>query len=593
VGETRKIAAILVSDVVGYSRLTGADEDRILARLRSLRSDLIDPTLSVHHGRVVKRTGDGSIVEFRSVVDAVNCAIEVQRAMIERNAEVAPDKRIEFRIGIHLGDVVEEADGDLMGDGVNIAARLESIAAPGAICLSEQAYWQVKGRLDLAVTDLGAAQLKNIAEPIRVYALDVGMPSVAKPAPTPVPEKSAPPRLSIVVLPFANIGGDPEQEHFVDGVTESLTTDLSRIRGSFVIGRNTAFTYKGKAVDLKQIGRELNVRYVLEGSVQRGGNRMRVNVQLIDAEAGSHLWAERFDKPLADLFDMQDEIVARLAGALNTQLVTAEARRAEQVPTPNSMDLYFQGLAWLNKGFTPDNVVHARSFFDRALSADPDNVDALVGAARADSLAGSYSFVADPIAAFAAAEAKLTKVLSSVPDHPRGHMLSGLVDIFTRRAAQGIAECEHALALDRNLAQAHSFIGRGKIFVGRAEETETHVAEALRLSPRDTLAYTWMMHAGVAKLHLGSWEQAATWLRGAIEANRNFPPAYFWLAAALMQSGRLDEARSAVKAGLALNPTFAVSRARAGWTAMSDDPTYLAQLEPILDGLRKAGLPEE
>ena len=342
--ETRKLAAILVSDVVGYSRLTGADEDRILARLRALRSDLIDPTIAVHHGRVVKRTGDGSIVEFRSVVDAVNCAIEVQRAMVERNAGVAPDKRIEIRIGIHLGDVVEEADGDLMGDGVNIAARLEGIAKPGAICLSEQAYWQVKGRLVLAATDLGPTQLKNIAEPIRAYALDVGMPAMAKPAPAEALEKSAPPRLSMVVLPLANIGGDPEQEHFVDGVTESLTTDLSRIRGAVVIARNTAFTYKGKHVDLKQIGSELNVRYVLEGSVQRGGNRMRVNVQLIDAESGNHLWAERFDKPLTDLFDMQDEIVARLAGALNAQLVVAEARRAEKAPNPELDGPLFSGF---------------------------------------------------------------------------------------------------------------------------------------------------------------------------------------------------------------------------------------------------------
>src|ERR1700727_2036440 len=268
-GETRKIAAI----VVGYSRLAGADEERTLARLRALRSDLIDPTIAVHHGRVVKRTGDGSILQFRSVVDAVNCAIEVQRAMVERNAEVAPERRIEFRIGIHLGDVVEEADGDLMGDGVNIAARLEGIAKPGGICISEQAYWQVKGRLDLKVSDLGPVPLKNIAEPMRVYALDVGTPAVAKPAPTPVPEKSAPPRLSMVVLPFANIGGDPEQDYFVDGVTESLTTDLSRISGSFVIARNTAFAYRGTAPDARQIGRELNVRYLLEGSVQRAGQR--------------------------------------------------------------------------------------------------------------------------------------------------------------------------------------------------------------------------------------------------------------------------------------------------------------------------------
>ena len=422
---TRKIAAILVADVVGYSRLAGADEDRTLSRLRGLRSDLIDPAIAAHHGRIVKRTGDGSLIEFRSVVDAVRCAIEVQNGMVERNAGLPPERRIEFRVGIHLGDVVEEADGDLMGDGVNIAARLEGIAKPGAICLSEDAYRQVKGRLDLAVTDLGPTQLKNIAEPIRVYSLEVGQPAQAKPAPAPAPEKSAPPRLSIVVLPFANIGGDPEQEHFVDGVTESLTTDLSRIRGAVVIARNTAFTYKGKPLDVKTIGRELNVRYVLEGSVQRGGNRMRVNVQLIDAETGNHLWAERFDKPLADLFDMQDEIVARLASALNAQLVAAEARRAEQAPNPNSMDLYFQGLAWFNKGVTPDNVAQARSFFDRALAADPDNVDALIGSARADAVEGAISFVTDPMAAFAAAEAKLTKALSSVPDHARGHMYVG------------------------------------------------------------------------------------------------------------------------------------------------------------------------
>ena len=591
-GETRKIAAILCSDVVGYSRLAGADEDRVLARLRALRSDLIDPTIAVHNGRVVKRTGDGSIVEFRSVVDAVRCAIEVQNAMVERNAGVPEDRRILFRIGIHLGDVVEESDGDLMGEGVNIAARLEGIAAPGAICLSEDAYRQVKGRLDFAVTDLGPTQLKNIAEPIRVYALDVGAPAHAKPTPPPASEKSGPPRLSIVVLPFANIGGDLSHEHFVDGVTESLTTDLSRIRGAVVVARNTAFTYKGKPLDVKQIGRELNVRYVLEGSVQRGGNRMRVNVQLIDAETGNHLWAERFDKPLADLFDMQDEIVARLAGALNAQLVAAEARRAEQAPNPDSMDLYFQGLAWFNKGVNPDNVARAQSFFERALTADPDNIEALIGSARADELAGANSFVADPTVAFAAAEAKLTKALSSVPDHARGHMYLGFIDILTKRAARGIAECEHALALDRNLASAHSIIGYGKIYIGRAEETEAHIGEALRLSPRDTMAYQWLNVAGIAKNHLGLWEQAVAWFRRSIEANRNFPHSHFVLGAALAQLGRLDEARSAVKAGLALNPAFSISRARAAWTAMSDDPTYLAQLEPVFEGMRKAGVPE-
>ena len=320
---------------------------------------------------------------------------------------------------------------------------------------------------------------------------------------------------------------------------------------------------------------------------------MRVNVQLIDAETGNHLWAERFDKPLADLFDMQDEIVARLAGTLNAQLVAAEARRAEQAPNPNSMDLYFQGMAWLNKGRTPDHVAQARSFFDRALSADPDNVDALVGSAGADAAAGVYLFVTDPMAAFAAAEAKLTKALSSVPDHARGHLLLGFVEIVTKRAAEGIAECEHALAAGSKSRRRPFRYWIGKVFIGHAEETEAHIAEALRLSPRDTLAYIWMTTAGTAKLHLGSYEQAVAWFRRAIEANRNYPQAYLNLAAALAQLGRLDEAHSVVKAGLALNPAYTVSRRRASWTAQSDDPTYLAQLEPIFDGMRKAGVPEQ
>ena len=347
--ETRKITAILVADVVGYSRLAGADEDRTLSRLRGLRSDLIDPAIAAHHGRVVKRTGDGSLIEFRSVVDAVRCAIEVQNGLIERNAGLPPERRIEFRVGIHVGDVVEESDGDLMGDGVNIAARLEGICAPGAICLSEDAYRQVKGRLDLAVTDLGPTQLKNIAEPVRVYSLEVGKPAQAKPAeaksalepkwprararrwdrrarrdrgrrlvPCEPPDdivSNAPAEaahLSIVVLPFTNLSGDPAQDYFADGITENLTTDLSRIRNSFVIARNTAFTYKGKNLDAKEIGKELGVRYVLEGSVQRDQNRVRVNAQLIDAESGAHLWAERFEEDVADLFKLQDQVVATI-----------------------------------------------------------------------------------------------------------------------------------------------------------------------------------------------------------------------------------------------------------------------------------------
>ena len=387
--ELRKLAAILVTDIVGYSRLAGADEDRILARLRTLRSDLIEPTISVHRGRVVKGTGDGFIVEFRSVVDAVRCAIELQHGLMERNAGLPPERRIEFRVGIHLGDVVEESDGDLMGDGVNIAARLEGIAKPGAICLSEDAYRQVKGRLDLMVNDLGQTELKNIAEPIRVYSLEVGAAAQVSPAPSPAPaEKPAPPRLSIVVLPFTSLGVDVEHEMFVDGVTESLTTDLSRINNAVVVSRNTAFTYKGKSVDAKQIGRDLNVRYVLEGSIQRGGSRMRINVQLIDAITGNHLWADRFDKPMADLFDMQDEIVSQLANQLRPELLAAEAKRAETVTDPDSVDLYFQGIQWFSKG-GPDNIERARGYFERAVALDPTNIDALVGAARADVLVGA------------------------------------------------------------------------------------------------------------------------------------------------------------------------------------------------------------
>ena len=372
--ETRKIAAILVADIVGYSRLAGADEERTLARLRALRSDLFDPTIAVHHGRIVKRTGDGALVEFRSVVDAVRCAVEVQKGMVERNAGLPEDRRIEFRIGVHLGDVVEEADDDLMGDGVNVAARLEGVAAPGGICLSEDAWRQVKGRIDLPAEDLGPIPLKNIAEPIRVFALAVDGQSSPK---APAPPAEAAPRLSIVVLPFLNLGGGPEQDHFVDGITESLTSDLSRISGAFVIARNTAFTYKGKAVDVREIGRDLNVRYVLEGSVQRGGARMRVSVQLIDAGTGSHLWSERFDKPVADLFDMQDEIVSRLANRLGQELAVAEARRAEGVVNPNSMDHYFLGLALYHRNGA-EFLHQAREHFDRALELDPDNVDALV-----------------------------------------------------------------------------------------------------------------------------------------------------------------------------------------------------------------------
>jgi TolB-like protein/class 3 adenylate cyclase/Flp pilus assembly protein TadD len=589
VSETRKLAAILVSDVVGYSRLTGADEDRILARLRTLRSDMIDPTIAVHHGRIVKRTGDGEIVEFRSVVDAVRCAIEVQSGLAERNACLPPEKRIEYRIGIHVGDIVEESDGDLMGDGVNIAARLEAVCEPGGVCLSEDAYRQVRDRLKEAFVDLGEKALKNIARPVRVYGL---APDSSGKTPTAKaePERREPPRLSLVVLPFANIGGDPEQEYFADGITESLTTDLSRLSGAFVIGRSTAFSYKGKSPDLKRAGYELNVRYVLDGSVQRSGNRMRVNVQLIEAETGGHLWADRFDSPVSDLFDMQDEIVARLANALNAQLVFAEARRAERAPNPDSIDLCFQGMSAYNKGMNPSHLLEARTLFERALALDPGNVHAIVGAALANGMFAGAHMSDDRATLLGAAEALAVKALSIAPENALAHLSLGVAQMFTNRAAQGIQEFERAVAIDRNLAAAHAYIGWAKNFVGRGEETAAHIEDALRLSPRDTAVYLWRTFNGSVKIFLAKDEEAAGELRRAVEANRNFAVAHLLLAVALAGLERLEEARLEAREALSIDPTFTIRRYRDD--APSDNPVFLAGRQRIYELMRKAGLPE-
>ena len=584
--ETRKLAAILVFDIVGFSRLARADEDRILARLRTLRSDLIDPTIAVHRGRIVKRTGDGSVVEFRSVVDAVRCAIEVQSGLAERNAGLPPEKRIEFRVGIHVGDVVEESDGDLMGDGVNIAARLEGICEPSEIVLSGTAYEHARDRLKEAFVDLGEKALKNIARPVRVYTLKL---AGAAPASAAVAEKSSPPHLSIVVLPFGNLAGDAEQNYFVDGVTESLTTDLSQMSGMLVIGRNTAFSYRGRPVDLKQIGRELNVRYVLEGSVQRSANRMRVNVQLIDTESGNHLWADRFDKPVADLFDMQDEIVARLANALNAQLIIAEARRAERTPSPDSMDLYFRGMSAYNKGLTPDNLSEARKLFERALALDPGNVDAIVGAALASIVLVGMHLSDDRAARLVAAEALAVKALSIAPEKASGHLCLGVVYIYTNRAAQGISEFERALAIDRNLAAAHAYIGLAQNFVGRGEETAGHIEDALRLSPRDTAVYLWRSFNGSVKVFLGKNEEAVGELRRAIEANRNIATTHFYLAIALAELGRLDETRLEARECLSIDPTL-IRRYRGD--APSDSPIFMSRRRQIYEIMRNIGVPE-
>jgi TolB-like protein/class 3 adenylate cyclase len=397
----RRLSAIVAADVAGYSRLMGLDEVGTARALREYRA-VSDKLVAKHGGRIVKTTGDGLLLEFASVVDALECAVAMQTVMAQLNENVPQEQRMLLRIGINLGDILIEGD-DISGDGVNIAARLEGIAEPGGICISSSVYDQVRGKVAVEFSDLGEQSLKNIARPVRAYAVvrdnldaetGVGHATLGQSAP----------HLSIVVLPFANIGGDAEQDYFVDGVTECLTTDLSRIAGAVVIARKTAFTFKGKAVDVKRIGRELNVRYVLEGSVQRGGQRVRINVQLIDAETGNHLWAERFDKAAADLFDMQDEIVSRLANALDAQLVAAEARRAANTLHPSSMDAYFQGKANLNRGITPEFLAQAQGFFERALALDPRNVDALWGAALVDVSIGAGFLTDERIARFAAAE---------------------------------------------------------------------------------------------------------------------------------------------------------------------------------------------
>jgi TolB-like protein/class 3 adenylate cyclase len=585
----RRLSAILAADVAGYSRLMHDDEEATHAKLSALLADGVEPAIAEHGGRIVKHTGDGFLAEFSSAVEAVRAALKFQKDIKELTATDAEDRRIAFRVGVNIGDVIVE-NHDIFGDGVNIAARLENIAEPGGICVSSFVYDQVRSKVGFDFTDLGEQNLKNIARPVRAYAVIYHEGGLGTQSLSVAPSVSSPPRLSIVVLPFANIGGNPEQDYFVDGVTESLTTDLSRISGSFVIARNSAFSYKGKSVDVRQVGRELNVRYVLEGSVQRAGVRFRVNVQLIDAETGNHLWAERFDKPVADLFDVQDEIVSRLANTLESQLFEVEARRAERSPHPDATDLYFQGWAVANKGITPEYMTRARSFFERALALDPKNIEALVGMASIDlGMAANY-LVDDGVTRLRLAEDALIRALTLAPQHARAHMSLGIVFIYTNRAAQGIAQCEQALLLDRNLAGAYGFIGLGKNFLGRGEETEAHIQEALRLSPRDTVAYWWMTFVGGSKLQLNSDTEAVVWLRRSIEANPNWPLSHFLLAAALTLSGSLDEGRTAAQAGLALDPSFSLRRFLS--LGASSNPKFIATGMRIVGGMVTSGVPE-
>jgi adenylate cyclase len=634
--ETRKIAAILVSDVVGYSRLAGADEDRILARLRTLRSDLIDPLISVHHGRIVKRTGDGSIIEFRSVVDAVRLAIEVQSAMVERNAEVSEDRRILFRLGIHLGDVVEESDGDLMGDGINIAARIESVCGPGGVCLSEDAYRQVKGRLDLAVTDLGPIPLKNIAEPIRVYSLRVGVPAQAKPAmprgpPAPKKRSALSPlaaalvallvliaggtwwflnanrpaavaskapaeaaRISLVVLPFTNLSNDPAQDYFADGVTENLTTDLSRIRNSFVIARSTAFTFKGKNLDAKAISKELGVRYVLEGSVQRDANRVRVNAQLIDAESGAHVWADRFEDDVVDLFKLQDDVVARLAGTLQVELLNAEAQRSlhDRPRNPDAIDLTMRGMALLNQPFTKASRFQARDFFEQALTLDPTNADALAGAAFVDMSDYNQDWSGQQDL-YARAMQRAEQALLLNPDQPYAHYAKARLIMMKAKpndaasANRVIAEAEATLRADPSFARAYWPMAAGEQLLGNYGQSISRLEQAVRISPRDSNIGTWHMEMGRDLLGLGRTDAAVQEGLKAIDSGYRTAQSYMALAAFHAAADKVPEAKAALAEAMNLNPKLSVAWLHAHTPSFIDSPPGFHE------ALIKAGLPEE
>src|ERR1700722_85500 len=548
--ETRKIAAILVSDVVGYSRLAGADEERILARLRALRSDLIDPTISVHHGRIVKRTGDGSIIEFNSVVDAVRCAIEVQHAMVERNAGLAADKRIQFRIGIHLGDIVEESDGDLMGDGVNIADRFEGVCEPGGVCPSEDAHRQVRDRLKENFVDLGERQLKNIARPVRAYALpaaaiagsrDQGPQATAPRAvrdggrwigviaacvvallavgafawragyaprfmAASVDDKLAnAPRLSIVVLPFENLSGDKEQDYFADGITDDLTTDLSHLGGSFVIARNTAFTYKGKPADVKQIGRELGVRYLLEGSVRRIGENVEINAQLISTETGAHVWADRFEGDRSKLGQLQVEFVSRLANSLGVELVRAEALRSmrERPNNPDADDLAMRAAAIANT--TGDSKTINKDVIElneRPLALDPQNEGAMVSLSFALNDRAGNLWSEDPAADTARAEKLADSALALQPDDAWAHNAKAQVFFTKRQWKTAIAQAEAALADDPNNAAAHANLSFWNMFLGHSDEGFAGLETALRLSPRDPNVAWWQFEMCHLHTHL-------------------------------------------------------------------------------------------
>jgi adenylate cyclase len=597
---TRRLAAILAADVAGYSRLMGADEEGTLERLKALRRELLDPKIAEHRGRIVKTTGDGLLVEFASVVDAVRCAAEIQRAMVDRDADLPQERRIRFRIGINLGDIIFD-DDDIFGDGVNVAARLEALAEAGGVCISRVVRDQIRDKLPYVFEDMGERAVKNIARPVRAYALNTAavaaLPLVAVTihSSSPVAPQTAP-MLSIVVLPFANLSNDPEQEYFADGITDDLTTDLSRISGSFVIARNTAFTYKGKAVDVKQIGRELGVRYALEGSVRRIGDQVRVNVQLIDTETGGHLWSDRFDTDRANLTQAQDEIAGRLAQSLNLELAEAVGRRLEQegAVDPDSRDEVMRGWAWYYRPMSLGSVEEAQGAFELALAGDPRAVDAKIGIAsvliRRLAEGWSTSRREDEIRA----ERLLLEALEHDTNRPSAHYAFGMLRRVQNRLSEARMEFETTISLDRNHARSFFRLGQTLMFLGRPEDGIPHIQKSILLNPRDPNIARPYAILGIAEILLGHVDQGIDLLRQARAANPRFWWLHLALAGALGFNGDIDDAKSALAEAMRLKPE--VNSLTQWHTQMpwGTHPRYMQLVEPTLHaGLRRAGFPDE
>ncbi len=594
---TRRLAAILAADVVGYSRLMGADEEGTHERVQAHLRELVDPKIREHHGRIVKTTGDGVLAEFASVVDAVRCAAEIQRAMAVRDLDLAEERRLRFRIGVNLGDVIADGD-DIYGDGVNIAARLEGLASPGSICVSGTVRDHVGDRLPYALEDMGEQSVKNIVRPVRVYAVHpegiAGLPTASVSSATSSLLHVAAPRLSIVVLPFTNLSNDPEQQYFADGITEDLTTDLSRLANMFVISRNTAFTYRNNPVDTKQIGRELGVRYVLEGSVRRSGNQLRVNAQLIDAQTDAHLWAERFDRDTDDLFALQNEIASRLANALRVELIAAEA--AWPTEHPDALDYILRGRAVLLKPRTPDTCKEAINLFDRALALDPQSVEAqsrLAGVLVGRVLDGmDDSAVAD----LARAQGLVGQALAASPRYVIPHIVKGHVLRAQHRWEEAVLEFETALALDRNLVAALHGLAWCKLVTGSIEEVIPLEEQAICPSPRDPAIVFWYVLIGIVHLLQSRTDEAIVWLEKARSAMPAVPFLHSHLASAYALRGEIERAAAELAearrlSGGNLFSSIAHLKAR-GWPSWA--PKIRALFEATyLVGLRKAGMPEE